>query len=299
VTGFTRDDELLDVLAASLGPPPDVEPTWAEISNLHRVIDSGNVGRQRSRTPFWRIRRPLTAAVAGLVVLGGASAAAAVSGAVMPQPVRVAARAVGLPVDSPQLAGARAALARLRDALADKPRDLASIRAQAQEARDRLARLSADDRSHVQDEAAFLLAEADDALAPPPAPLGSPPPASPSNPATGAPNSAPGTPAAALAGDDHGGPSGPSAEPEQTATGSGDQHSGDDHSGSSAQPSGSGVSGPGPSGSSDGGGDHTATTVRTDNSGPGSSDGGGSDGGPSRDGGTSGSDGGGGHSGPG
>ena len=288
-----HDDDLLDVLAASLGPPPNAEPSWAEISQLHRVIDSGWSSRRTSRAPIWRIRRPLTAAVAGLVVLGSASAAAAVSGAVMPQPVRVAARAVGLPVDSPQLAHARAAIARLRDTLGDKPRDLDSIRADAQAVRDHLARLSADDRSHVEDEAAFLLAEADAALAPPPVPLGSPvPSAPPANPANGALPA----PAAAPAGDDHGGP-GPSAETEHTGTGSGDQRSGDDHSGSSAQPSGSGVSGPGPSGSSDGDGEHTATTIRTDNSGPGSSDGGTSDGGSSHDGGSSGSDGG--HSGPG
>ena len=105
----TRDDELLDILGASLGPPPDVEPTWAEISQLHRVIDSGWSGRQRVRTPLWRARRPLSAALAGFLVLGGASAAAALSGAVMPEPVRVAARAVGLPVESPALADARAA----------------------------------------------------------------------------------------------------------------------------------------------------------------------------------------------
>ncbi len=202
----------------------------------------------------------------------------------MPQPVRVAARAVGLPVDSPELAGARAALARLRGALADKPRDLGSIRARAQEVRDRLAHLSADDRSHVEDEAAFLLAEADDAFAPPPAPLGSPPPASPANP----PKPAPGAPPSAPAGDDHGGRSGPSADPEHTATGSGDEHSGDDHSGSEAQPSGSGVSGPGPSGASDGDGDHTATTIAPSSSGHDGSDGGGSDGGSSHDGGHSG-----------
>jgi hypothetical protein len=297
----TRDDELLDVLATSLGPPPDAEPSWAELSHLHRVLDSGYAGRRPSRTPVWRFRRPLTAAMAGFLVLGGASAAAAASGAVMPQPMRVAARAVGLPVESPDLADARAALARLRAALAAKPPDLNAIRMRAQDVRDRLARLSADDRSHVEDEAGFLLAEADTALAPPPAPLGSPSASSPEPAAASAGTTA--APTAAPTGDDHGRRSGDdAAEPEHNADGSGEHPSVDDHSGSS---------GPGPSASSDNGGnggsggdDHTATTQRVDNSGRGSSDGGGggSDGGSSHDGGGSsdggGSDGGG-HSGPG
>ena len=172
----TRDDELLEVLSASLGPVPSAEPTWAEISALHRVLDTAvGSGRRRARPPFWRVRRPLSAAVAALVVLGGASAAAAVSGAVMPQPVRVAARAVGLPVESPELASARAALARLRGALAAQPQDVGAVRARADDVRDRLAQLSANDRSHVEAEAAFLLEEADNAVVPPPAPLGSPP----------------------------------------------------------------------------------------------------------------------------
>src|SRR5581483_10259860 len=249
----TRDDDLLDVLAASIGPPPDAEPSWAEISHLHRIIDTAaDRNRRRAHTPLWRMRHPV--AVAALVLLGGASAAAAVSGAVMPQPVRVAARAVGLPVDSPQLAEARAALDRLHDALAAKPRNANDIRARAQDVRDRVDRLSADDRLEVEDEAAFLLAEADAALAPPPASLGSPPAppaAAPSDPPSAAPGPRPTANPA------------PSAEVEHP----GDQHVGDDHGGddhgSSAAPDNSG---PGPSASS-GADDQTATTFRTDNSG--------------------------------
>jgi uncharacterized membrane protein YgcG len=291
----TRDDELLDVLATSLGPPPDAEPSWAEISQLHRVVDTA-AGRGRDRrhgARVWRIRRPLTAAMAGFLVLGSAAAAAALSGAVMPQPVRVAARAVGLPVDSADLAGARAGLARLRDALDRRPPDLGAIRALAQDARDRVGRLSADDRSHVDAEATFLLGEADNALASPPAPLGAPPPeVRPASPSGAAP--APASPSAEP-GDDHG-RNQPTFDPNQSGHGSDDHPSGDERSGSSANPSGSGTSGQGSSGSSDG--DHTATTQHVDNSGPGGSDGGpaSSDGGS--DGGGSGN-GGGGHSGPG
>ena len=288
----TRDDELLDILGASLGPPPDVEPTWAEISQLHRVIDSGWSGRQRVRTPLWRARRPLSAALAGFLVLGGASAAAAVSGAVMPEPVRVAARAVGLPVESPALADARAALARLRAAIARQPRDFDAIRARAQDVRNQLARLSADDRAKIESEAAFVLADADAALTAPPTGLGSPPPQQPTPPGA---TPAPATPAAAPAGDDHR-RNEPAAD-QNRGRGTDEHPSGDDHSG----PSASGSSGPS---SPSGEGEHTATTQHVDNSGPGSSDGGGgSDGGSSHDGGSdgggsSGSDGGG-HSGPG
>ncbi|MFL5860764.1 MAG: hypothetical protein ACJ780_08305 [Solirubrobacteraceae bacterium] len=243
----TRDDQLLDVLAASLAPPPDTEPSWAEISHLHRVIDTTTDGRARpARTPLWRLRQPIAAAAAGVLLLGGASAAAAVSGVVMPQPVREAARAVGLPVDSPALAGAKAALARLRDALADQPRDLNAIRTDAQDVRDRLARLSADDRSHVEDEAAFLLAAADAALAPPPTTLDS----QQSAPGTSPISAVPATPSnAAPAGDDHGGGPGPSANSGHSS-GADDHSQGDDHSGSSATPSASSYSGPGSSGSS-------------------------------------------------
>jgi hypothetical protein len=295
----TRDDELLDALAVSLGPAPDAEPTWAEISQLHRVIDSMSHGRRPARTPLWRFRRPLAAAVAGFVVLGGASAAAAVSGAVMPQPVRVAARAVGLPVESPHLAGARAAMAHLRAALARQPRDLDAIRARAQEARDRLERLSADDRAHVEAEAAFLLGEADAALAPPPLGLGSPPPRQPTASSGGQPVAAP--PNAAPIADDHG--PNQAGDDQNRGRVSADRPSGDDNPTSSVGGGDSGSSGP----SGDGGGDHTATTQHVDNSGPGSCDGcggtsgGGSshDGGGGSDGGSrSGSDGGG-HSGPG
>ncbi|MBV8981389.1 MAG: hypothetical protein JO086_10855, partial [Acidimicrobiia bacterium] len=160
-----RDDELLDVLAAALGPARPTQPSRAELARFHRAV------RQReSRVAWWRLPRPLTAALAGFVVLGGASAAAASSGSVMPEPVRVAVRAVGLPVESPELADTRAAIARLRDALDARPRNLTVIRERAQELRDRLARLSADDRINVDAQANFLLVDADNAVAPPPPP---------------------------------------------------------------------------------------------------------------------------------
>src|SRR5207253_2883867 len=160
----------------------------------------------------------------------------------------------GLPVESPELADARTALAGLRASLGQQHLD--AVRARAQEVRDRLGRLSADDRSHVEDEAAFLLAEADAALAPPPVVLGSLPPQAPAGSSGATPVAA--APSAPAAVDDHG-----RAEPaddRNQGRGSDDHPSGtsDDHSGSVN--TGSGSSGPGPSGSSGGSDDHTAPT---------------------------------------
>jgi len=267
------DEQLLETLAASLGPAPDVEPTWAEVAALHRVIDSAADRQRRPAVgPIWRFRRRATAIAAAGAVLVGASAAAAATGGALPRPLRMAARAVGLPVESPNLASARSALARLRGSLGARPRDLGDVREQAQDVRDRLAHLSADDRAHVEAEATFLLAEADAVLAPPPAPLGGTPPIAP--PAAGAPT--PASPKASPA-DDHGSRAAPAADGHGSGgpgPGSDGGQSGDDHSGAVQPSGGSGSSGPGPSGD----GDHTATTLRTDNSGPGSvgSDGGGS-----------------------
>ena len=202
------DEQLLETLAASLGPAPDVEPTWAEVAALHRVIDSAADRQRRPAVgPIWRFRRRATAIAAAGAVLVGASAAAAATGGALPRPLRMAARAVGLPVESPNLASARSALARLRGSLGARPRDLGDVREQAQDVRDRLAHLSADDRAHVEAEATFLLAEADAVLAPPPAPLGGTPPIAP--PAAGAPT--PASPKASPA-DDHGSRAAPAAD---------------------------------------------------------------------------------------
>ena len=276
-----RDEQLLDVLAVALGPVPAAEPTRAEVLRFRRHLDGDAPESVRAR--LWRIPRPLTAAAAGLVVLGSASAAAAATGAVMPEPVRVAVRAVGLPVDSPQLADARTAIARLRDALDARPRHVEDIRARAQELRDRLGHLSADDRLDLDAQARFLLVEADNALAPPPMPIGSPP-------AAIAPARTPAPAGHELpAADDHG-----HASAAAPLTGS------DDHTTASTEPTRSGDGG--------GGGDDTTTTLRTDTSGrDGGSSGSGSGGpGPSSDGGShdggssgGGSSDGGGHSGPG
>ena len=265
----TRDNELFVVLAAALGPVPAAEPTRAELARLHRVID----GSTHRRAPFWRIPRPLSAALAGFVVLGGASAAAAASGAVMPEPVRVAVRALGLPVDSPQTADVRSAIARLRDALDARPRNVSEIRERAQQLREDLARLSAGDRVGIDPQANFLLVEADNAVVPPPTPSAPPRSAAP-----------------------------PATVPPQPLARSDEHHSGDDHSTASTVPARS----------DDGGGEHATTTVQTQTSGPdgggsgggggSGSDGGGfgSDGGGSgHDGGGASVDGGGGHSGPG
>jgi hypothetical protein len=264
---FAGDDDVLEVLAASLGPAADVEPTWAEVSALHRVLDSAAAGRG-VRTPLWRVRRPLSAVAAGALLLAGAGTAAAVTGAVIPEPVRVAARAVGLPLESPALAEARSALAHLRAALAANPRNPATISAIAQAVRNEVGSLSADDRSHVQAEATFLLAEADRALAPPPALTGAAAGPAPATPAPAPPAPASGSTPVSQPGDDHGGQSARPAPDAAKGDGS------NDHSGSPS-------SGPGPapgSGSDDG---HQALTpAPSDSSGPGPGSSGSPDGHP-------------------
>jgi hypothetical protein len=127
------------------------------------------------------------------------------------------------------------------------------VRADAATVREKLAALTADDRAKVEMEAQFLLVEADAALAPPPAPLGGAvvaqdPPAAPpvATPASPAPRVQPV--------DEHGGRT--AAVSPSTTVGTVPQ--GEDHGGSPS-------SGPGPSGDGS-----TVTTIRTDNSGPGS-----------------------------
>ncbi|MDQ6909808.1 MAG: hypothetical protein M3Z84_03335, partial [Actinomycetota bacterium] len=92
------------------------------------------------------------------VVLGGSTAAYALTGASLPEPVRAAAHAVGLPVDSVALADARAASAKLKEGL--RAHDRAVVDDAARRLRERVSRLDADDRHSIAPEANALLGEA-------------------------------------------------------------------------------------------------------------------------------------------
>src|SRR5207302_862817 len=94
------DDALLDLLALALAPLP-VEPAPVEIAALQMALE-----RPEAPLPMRRLRRPLPARVAALVlvVLG---AVVALRTATLPDPVRTVVRAAGLPVDSPALAATK------------------------------------------------------------------------------------------------------------------------------------------------------------------------------------------------
>jgi hypothetical protein len=220
--GAATDDALFAALEAALRPPP-VEPTYAELLALRRAVEAavGDGARPALRLTA-RFRRPLACAAAALL-LAGASAAAATSGAKLPRPVRVAARVFGLPVESPALADARAAIGRLHDVLEDRPLALGEVRAAAAALRARLAALSADERAGVDAEAAMLLARADAALVPPPpahvAPAPRPAPSPPTSAPSGEERRGPGPSTTVASGDDHSGPRpSPSSGDDHTAT---------------------------------------------------------------------------------
>jgi hypothetical protein len=147
-----NDDDLLDLLRGALIADP-VEPDRDAIVFLHRALDAHKKpGRRRS----YRI---VASCLAGVGVMAGAGGAYALSGAVLPEPVRVVAHAVGLPVDSPEVAEARAARRALRQSL--KREDANATAAAAQRLRDALGGLSSSDRAELGD-VVGLLHEADE-----------------------------------------------------------------------------------------------------------------------------------------
>jgi hypothetical protein len=168
------DDELLGQLAAAFAPEP-VDPPAASIHALRRAV---RANRPPVRSPRWR--RVAVPALAGFTLVGAAGAAFAASGAVLPEPVRRVVHAVGLPVDSPALAEARAARAALRETLARGER--ARVAPEAARLRRDLEELGADERGGIEGDANNLLHQADALLATPP---GSPPGPGPEGPDQG------------------------------------------------------------------------------------------------------------------
>lgn len=160
------DEELLSLLAATF-PPDPTPPSAAVLTSLHAAVEAGTaaVGPRRSaRTHLPRRPRARVAAwAAGIaVLLASTSTAYAVSGATLPRPLRAAAHAVGLPVDSPALADVRVAEHRLRHALVTG--DAAAITLAAHQLRQQLADLDATDARHARDTAGDLLQKAEEAV---------------------------------------------------------------------------------------------------------------------------------------
>ncbi|MDP9075289.1 MAG: hypothetical protein M3N98_14230, partial [Actinomycetota bacterium] len=112
------DDELFEALTQALSPVPP-QPSPAAVLALRRAV--GEARPARSSPPWWR-RRLLAVTMMVPMVLGGSTAAYALTGAALPEPVRAAANAVGLPVDSVAVADARAAAAKLKVGLHEHDR---------------------------------------------------------------------------------------------------------------------------------------------------------------------------------
>jgi hypothetical protein len=152
-------EELREVLA-----PADAEPSAAELSALRRAVAAQfppSVAQPRHRS-FWRSWRPLRVlAVAAVLTFTGTAVAVSTG---MPLPiVRSLARAVGLPVDSPALAGAKSAMRTLRGAIADH--DAKAVQSAALDLRERRGMLDPGDQSLIASEVETLLQQSDQFLA--------------------------------------------------------------------------------------------------------------------------------------
>ena len=159
----TDDDRLLDALAVALRPAASrgpAEPSMAELAAFRQLVAA-------SADPAARRRRRLRTWVAGLlvggVVLSGGTAYA--TNPVAPRPVRSAAFALKLPVESPELTDAKDALDDLEEELHEGRRD--KVAAEVEDVREELADLSPSVRAPLEARAASLLAAAAAFLADP------------------------------------------------------------------------------------------------------------------------------------
>lgn len=236
-----NDDDLLDLLGATMAEPP-AEPSDAEVAHVRDLVADRVVVPFRSP---WPRRAAATGVVLAVLVTTGTAAAVVRTGS-LPDSVRRVASAVGLPVDSVGVAQTRAAMADLEEALAG--RDDGDVRRASAVLRADLADLSPAETDQVQPEAGGLLAQADAFLAIEEAaddlirPGGD---AVEDDDATGGGDGGEGTPSGGGSGD------GGSDDGDVSAPGpSGSGDGGSSGSGSSGSGSGSGSSGSGDSGGS-------------------------------------------------
>lgn len=155
------DDQLLDVLGAVLRPPEE-PPDPVVLAALQRAVRER--ADARPAAGFWpsfrrNVSRPFVVVLVGAAVLSGGTAVALTNGAPLPRPVRSAAHALGLPVDSVAVAEVRSTMGGLEDALAAG--DVDAVRQRSAELRAELADLSAEDRAEVGPVARALLRRAD------------------------------------------------------------------------------------------------------------------------------------------
>ena len=239
-----NDDELLAVLGRTIGPDADDVPSASDVAALRALVVATPIPITSSRR--WR-RRVVVAGVATVAALSGATAVAAgVNDGALPKPARVVARAIGIPVDSVDLADAKTALRQLRTATDAELPDALDGAERA------VAALSSDERRALGTSADRTLSEARERLAK----LAAPVPvaadeATTTVPASPAPSAPTGTTTATSVDDRASGPSGTTAASTTTATTTGD----DDHSG--------------PGRGNNPGSSSSATTEDDDHSGPG------------------------------
>jgi hypothetical protein len=269
---FQDDDDLLAALGRAVGPDPAVRPSDAERADLRRAVlraasgDTGTSAPMADVVPISTARRLRTRVLVGsaavVIGLSGATAvAAAVNDGALPAPVRVVVHAVGLPVDSVEVAQAKDALRRLRTATDTEVTD-ALARAERE-----LADLTPSERAGLGDDVDRTLAEARERLARVEA-------AAAAATSTAATSTAPTTPTAAPATVDT---AGPPTTPSQPSTGTSTATSVDDHGGGT-DGSSPDVSSPDSSDDRGGGDGSGGSTATSDDSGKGGSGGGGDDG---------------------
>ena len=110
---MTSDDELFEELRRRIVPPP-IEPPAESVAALHAAVATKFA--PKTRRSWWRRKLAVGTAVFGLVA-GAPAAAFAISGAPLPDPLRTAMHAIGIPVDSVPVANTKTAEADLQHAL--------------------------------------------------------------------------------------------------------------------------------------------------------------------------------------
>ena len=149
------DEVLLSALTVALRPAAVAEPSPAELAAFRRVVAAQAVAG-RSRWSSGRACRWVAGLLVGGVVLSGGTAYA--TNPVAPRPVRSAAFALKLPVESPELTDAKDALADLEEELREGRRD--KVAAEVEDVVDELADLSPAGRQALEPRASTLLATA-------------------------------------------------------------------------------------------------------------------------------------------
>lgn len=155
-----RDDELLDALGRTLLPDPPASPSGDEVRSFLAEVAGVPVAAARPR------RRLLPRFLAGglaVALVGGGTAYAAGDGSRIPAPVRRAAVAIRLPVDSPEVADAKKELADLEEAIGRGDAD--RIAKAIEDVEEALSELSAGERASIDSRLRELLALASSAVA--------------------------------------------------------------------------------------------------------------------------------------